>query len=82
MDGGTIFMFYYWSANFVQLNHWVSAFEYKRGPSWALMEIRPHSKLSPLSILSSPLPAGTIKRFNNPLIKKLNQDLASIRKPL
>ena len=74
------FMFYYWSANTAQLNHWVSAFEYKRGPSWALMEIPPNSEVSPLSILSSPLPVGTIQRFNNPVIKNSIRILLQFRK--
>lgn len=60
------FTFYYWSANVAKLIYWISAFEHKRGPSWALLEVFPTSSIS---LLCSSLPIKTINNIKNPVIK-------------
>ena len=73
-------MFYYWSANISKVIYWIAVFENKIGPTWALMDTLCNPKVSPISILSSPLPVGTMKYFNNLVIKKLSPNITSIQK--
>ncbi len=63
------FVFYNWSVNIAKLPYWISVFENKCGPTRAPIETLPNPKVSPISILSSPLPGGTIRHVNSPVVK-------------
>lgn len=58
-DGGLglpNFLFYYWAANIVKLTYWITMFADGEGPVWADMELRATLPISPISILTAPLP--------------------------
>lgn len=58
-DGGLglpNFLFYYWAANIVKMTYWITMFADKEGPVWTDMELRSALPVSPISILTAPLP--------------------------